>query len=132
MPVQLLSIEKGGAVPYTDLVTILRLSSMQYLQTKLAMLQSEKPGSHLTPNDKIMCPQEASVRTAKISLFIRIYSPIRSLWTNKYYSIYTYLFALKPFKFTYMKKQFSSIWRLENSYLLVTSQNSPYITHGNN
>jgi hypothetical protein len=37
-----LSIEKGGAVPYRDLVTILRLASMQYI-TKLAMLQSQKP-----------------------------------------------------------------------------------------
>jgi hypothetical protein len=37
-----LSIEKGGAVPYRDLVTILRLASMKYI-TKLAILQSQKP-----------------------------------------------------------------------------------------
>jgi len=40
----LLSTEKGGAVPYRDLVTILRLASMQYI-TKFAMLQSQKHGS---------------------------------------------------------------------------------------
>jgi hypothetical protein len=38
-----LSIEKGGAVPYRDLFTILRLALMQYI-TKLAMLQIRSPG----------------------------------------------------------------------------------------
>jgi hypothetical protein len=33
-----------------------------------------------------------------------IYSPIRSLWTKKYISIYSYMFALKSFAFTYLKK----------------------------
>jgi hypothetical protein len=41
-----MSIEKGGAIQYRDLVTILRLASMKctYI-TKLAMLQSLKPRS---------------------------------------------------------------------------------------
>ena len=37
-----LSIEKGGAVPYRDLFTILRLAFMQYI-TKKAMSQSRNP-----------------------------------------------------------------------------------------
>jgi hypothetical protein len=58
-----LSIEKSGAVPYRDLVTILRLSSMQYI-TKLAMLQSQKPWTLVpaTPNYKIRYPLDANVR----------------------------------------------------------------------
>ncbi len=38
------------------------------------------------------------------------------LWKNKYIFINSYLFALKPFKFTYRKKQLSSIWRHKNSW----------------
>jgi hypothetical protein len=37
---------KGGAVPYWDLITILRQALIQYI-TKLAMLQSQKPRSPL-------------------------------------------------------------------------------------
>ncbi len=44
-----LNIEKGGAVPYRDLVTILRLASMQYI-TKLATTQSQNPWSTLPQN----------------------------------------------------------------------------------
>ncbi len=37
------------------------------------------------------------------------------MWTNKYIFIYSNLFAFKPFQFTYMKKQVSSIRRHKNS-----------------
>ncbi len=49
-----LRIEKGGAVPYRDLVTILRPALMQYHITKLAMLQSQKPPVSPPPNYKVM------------------------------------------------------------------------------
>jgi hypothetical protein len=46
-----LNIEKGGAVPYRELVTILRLASMQYI-TKPATTQSQNPWSTLPQNIK--------------------------------------------------------------------------------
>ncbi len=46
-----LSIEKGGAVLYSDFVTILRLASLQYI-TKLDMSQSQKPRSPIPQNIK--------------------------------------------------------------------------------
>ena len=128
----------GGVVPYRDSVTILRLASMQYI-TKLAMLQSRKPRSS-PPNYKIIYPKDALVRTVKVSYVHKIvlrglcqnYSPIRPLWTNKYISIYSYLFALKPFKLTYMKKKLSSIWRLKNSWHAFHFPNHPpHIILGN-
>ncbi len=118
----LFCIEKSRAVLYSDFVTILQMVLMQYIP-KLAMSQSQKPRSSLSPKIwSTLKSEDASVRSVKISPvhskvlqgLVRIYSPIRFLWTNKCIFIYSYLFALKSFKFTNMKKQLSSIWRHKN------------------
>ncbi len=41
----------------------------------------------------------------------RKHIPVRSLWKYIYISIYLYMFALKPFKFTYMEMKI-----FENTY----------------
>jgi hypothetical protein len=106
---------KGGAVLYSDFATLLRLALLQYI-TKLAMSKSQKPRS---PSSKyiVMYPEDASVRSVKISPCTQN-SVVRSLKEftallgsceqKKYIFINSYLFALKPFKFTYMEKQLSS------------------------
>ncbi len=52
-----MSIDKGEAVPYRDLVTILRTASMQY-KTKLATTQRQ---------NKVMYTVDASMRSEKTS-----------------------------------------------------------------
>jgi hypothetical protein len=68
-----LSIEKGGTVPYRDLVTILRLALLHYI-TKLAMLQSRNPDPPPPPHSNyiVTYPLDASVRTVKISFEYKI------------------------------------------------------------
>ncbi len=59
-----LSIEKDGAVLYSDFVTILRLASLQYI-TKLAMSQSQKPRYPLPLNYKVMYLDVCSIVRTK-------------------------------------------------------------------
>ncbi len=98
----------GRAVLYRDFVTILWGASMQYI-TKLATSQSQKPRSPPPKKKFFFMNQFPSKISCRLAL--------RSVWTNEYISIFSYLFALKPFKFTCMKKQLSFIWRLTNSWL---------------
>jgi hypothetical protein len=108
---------------------------MQYIP-KLAMSQSQKPRSH-----SIMYSIDAPVRPVKI-LFTkycwhalgRMHSPVRSLWTFNYISIYSCLFALKPpFKSTYMEmKIFENIFPphedLQTLRMLFTSHITSHTT----
>ncbi len=54
---------------------------------------------------------------------VRIYSPMRPLWTNKYFSIYSDMFALKikPLKFTY------TVWKNSFHFSKHPSVTSPLI-----
>ena len=45
-----IEIEKGGAVPYRDIVTILRLASMQYIIGKLAIVTKPETPASLPKN----------------------------------------------------------------------------------
>jgi hypothetical protein len=85
-----------------------------------------------------MYPIDASVRTVDISLVYKIFArslseflALGSLWTNKYIPINSYLFALKPVKFTNEETAFLHRKNKKIPDMLFTSQNTPHITLGN-
>ncbi len=89
----------GGAVPYRDLVTILRLASMQYI-TKLATTQSQKPlhAPPPPPKYKVMYTVDTTRQLAVNENFSWTQNSVdRPLARD------SYMFALKPIKFTYME-----------------------------
>ncbi len=115
-----LSLEKGEPVLFRNFVTILRGASMQYIP-KLATSQSQKAWSPF-PQVIIQCTQLKFLLYTKYCTWPlgRKNSPVRSMWTFVYNSIYSYLFAITPFKVTYMDENIwnplAYIWRLTNSW----------------
>jgi hypothetical protein len=72
-PINLLGIEKGVAVPYRDLVTILRLASFQYV-TKLATTQSPYEHIFIFPPNHVCLPYNQSFLHVKTYKFLASFS----------------------------------------------------------
>jgi hypothetical protein len=101
-----IEIEKGGAVPYRDIVTILRLASMQYITRQASDCYKARNPGPPPPKYKVIYTVDASVRSVKIFPVHKIV--LTGPWQNAPpckvpMSIYSYIFALKPIKFTYME-----------------------------
>ncbi len=118
--IQTLSVEKSGAVPYRDLVTILRLASTHFI-TKLAMLQSHKSWSPLPLYYKVMCPLDASVRIVTKSLYR----------TAPSFSILNDCSLLNHSSLHIGRNSFPSYEDVKILDMLFTFQNTPRITLGN-
>ncbi len=75
----------------------IRNTAMPYI-TKLVTKHSQKPQTILQNINYQSCTQNSDDRP-----LARLHTcPARSLWTDIYISIYSYPFAPKPFKFTYI------------------------------